>query len=628
MSQGDKLWPGVKGSTASGGHQGRQVMRGPLPMKLFGAWEVDKTPANCIPRLCTVTINQLILTKSFLASCSGDSSSLVIAVKMSSSKRTLRSNEISVHGVTVATTPPSNMSSSITCPVSNTSGNQANNISMISVSSGVTAVELSSISLLNQTSSPATTACTVNEGMTTSPVKTSSVISNFQSQQQQPNLNQQQQVINLDLTFALQYPHFLKKNGNQLQILLQRRKRYKNRAMLGYKTLAGGVINMAEVLQKSHHMKKELDLRENIKDSLSSSTRILKSEVVAKIIMSSLKSQPVDHESTSAAGMRGKIINTVNPASNGSRIKGSLNESADVESDDEVLDEFSPSDASDSEADAVRGGVSVGDGSRSNRATGSSSRSKWMNVRRRHSKKSHHRNPSASLDVDAEGNTRSVHNRNLKQKFIALLKKFKIPDSEASDSEEAQAALENELMIANASCDQLANIEDIFEFEDSDVDSIQDFDDFSVSSTPRPGLKPFFSSKTTLVEEVSYVVNAIPLFPRALNVTGRLMHASLPCFFILLFILFFILFYSSQSENAGKRLGSGHSSEERDFPVTSSPKPSLRPFFSSKTTLVSSHETDVSLSVILFFCHPLSRISLYTTCRDDIRDYSLISLLL
>lgn len=304
-------------------------------------------------------------------------------------------------------------------------------------------------------------------------------------------------MINLDLTFALQYPHFLKKNGNQLQILLQRRKRYKNRAILGYKTLAGGVINMAEVLQKSHHMKKELDLRENIKDSLpSSSTRILKSEVVAKIIMSSLKSQPVDHESNT--GNRGRIPNTVTPAANGSRTKASLNESADVESDDEVLDDFSPSDGSESEADATRLG-------RSNRTTASSSRSKWMNVRRRHSKKSHHRNPS--LEVDADGNpSRSVHNRNLKQKFIALLKKFKIPDSEASDSEE-QAALENEL-IANASCDmgQLGNIEDIFEFEDSDVDSAQDFDDFSISSTPRPGLKPFFSSKTTLVEEVSLLL--------------------------------------------------------------------------------------------------------------------------
>lgn len=46
-----------------------------------------------------------------------------------------------------------------------------------------------------------------------------------------------------------QYPHFLKRDANRLQIMLQRRKRYKNRTILGYKTLAVGVINMAEVRQ-------------------------------------------------------------------------------------------------------------------------------------------------------------------------------------------------------------------------------------------------------------------------------------------------------------------------------------------------------------------------------------------
>lgn len=46
---------------------------------------------------------------------------------------------------------------------------------------------------------------------------------------------------------SLQYPHFLKRDANKLQIMLQRRKRYKNRTILGYKTLALGLINMAEV---------------------------------------------------------------------------------------------------------------------------------------------------------------------------------------------------------------------------------------------------------------------------------------------------------------------------------------------------------------------------------------------
>lgn len=53
---------------------------------------------------------------------------------------------------------------------------------------------------------------------------------------------------NFIVFWYFQYPHFLKRDANRLQIMLQRRKRYKNRTILGYKTLAVGVINMAEVL--------------------------------------------------------------------------------------------------------------------------------------------------------------------------------------------------------------------------------------------------------------------------------------------------------------------------------------------------------------------------------------------
>uniref|UniRef100_A0A915CAI6 Phosphofurin acidic cluster sorting protein 1 n=3 Tax=Parascaris univalens TaxID=6257 RepID=A0A915CAI6_PARUN len=55
--------------------------------------------------------------------------------------------------------------------------------------------------------------------------------------------------VDLNISFTIQYPHFLKRKGNVLQILLQRRKRYKNRQIPGYKTLAVGTVNLAEILQ-------------------------------------------------------------------------------------------------------------------------------------------------------------------------------------------------------------------------------------------------------------------------------------------------------------------------------------------------------------------------------------------
>lgn len=48
-----------------------------------------------------------------------------------------------------------------------------------------------------------------------------------------------------------QYPHFLKRGGNVLQIRLQRRKRVRNRPLGGYKTLAIGKVEMSQVLQHS-----------------------------------------------------------------------------------------------------------------------------------------------------------------------------------------------------------------------------------------------------------------------------------------------------------------------------------------------------------------------------------------
>uniref|UniRef100_I3KU58 Phosphofurin acidic cluster sorting protein 2 n=1 Tax=Oreochromis niloticus TaxID=8128 RepID=I3KU58_ORENI len=97
----------------------------------------------------------------------------------------------------------------------------------------------------------------------------------------------------LALTFSLQYPHFLKREGNKLQIMLQRRKRYKNRTILGYKTLAIGSIDMSEVMQHPTEGGQVLPLCSNQKDMLGK---------VAEIWIFSLSSQPIDHEEAALQG--------------------------------------------------------------------------------------------------------------------------------------------------------------------------------------------------------------------------------------------------------------------------------------------------------------------------------------
>ncbi|XP_017480528.1 PREDICTED: phosphofurin acidic cluster sorting protein 1-like [Rhagoletis zephyria] len=343
----------------------------PVKMKLFGAWEIDKTPPDCIPRLCSLNINRLSWTPSMRQ----DVTAIIVAVKMQNSKRILRSNEIA-------------------------------------------------IALPSHTSdSPASAD------------------------------------IELDLSFTLQYPHFLKRNCNYLQIILQRRKKYKNKAILGFKTLACGVIDMAEVLQRSTIVEKDIDLIGHVKESG-------KNENLARITISTLRSQPIDQDSNLR---RGKV---------------SIDR-PDVYSDED--DFTSAEDGSDSET--------IEEGNARDR----------MNHFRRKVNSRKPRKLFSGNDKFQSGVPSNVQQRNLKQKFISLLKKFRLPDSEGVyDSEEKfQEALEKELMSSNQ---EPADIDEYFDDDDIDEldymsDSGQEFDDVSISSTPKPSLRPFFSSCTLVGQD-------------------------------------------------------------------------------------------------------------------------------
>ncbi|XP_018537202.1 phosphofurin acidic cluster sorting protein 2 isoform X1 [Lates calcarifer] len=185
----------------------------------------------------------------------------------------------------------------------------------------------------------------------------------------------------LALTFSLQYPHFLKREGNKLQIMLQRRKRYKNRTILGYKTLAVGSIDMAEVMQHPTEGGQVLPLCSNQKDMLGK---------VAEIWIFSLSSQPIDHEEAALQG--------------GQKIKCS-----DNYSEEEYESFSSEQEASD---DAVQGQDLEDD---------------EYDVRKpKKQRRSIVRTPSITRQ------------QNFKQRVVALLKRFRVSD-EVLDSEQDPA---------------------------------------------------------------------------------------------------------------------------------------------------------------------------------------------
>ncbi|XP_050531583.1 phosphofurin acidic cluster sorting protein 1 isoform X3 [Daktulosphaira vitifoliae] len=228
--------------------------------------------------------------------------------------------------------------------------------------------------------------------------------------------------IELQLNFCLQYPHFLKRDVNKLHVMLQRRKKYKNRTILGFKTLAEGVINMSLVLQRPLDL--ELELLGDPKDPKS---------LVGRVYIVCLNSQPVDHEGVTKA------------------VTGRGNEYSDED------EEFSSGeDASDSDP--------------------------TLEERRR--KKTI--------------NTGNARQRNLKQKFIALLKRFRVNEDLHSLENDRETISQK---LSGGDMDP-ADIEDLLEELEDQSDSGPDLDTLSILSTPKPSLRPFFSSsRTNMIHE-------------------------------------------------------------------------------------------------------------------------------
>ncbi|XP_026179757.1 phosphofurin acidic cluster sorting protein 1-like isoform X2 [Mastacembelus armatus] len=324
--------PGMSGASAAGEPDGRV----PVPMNLFATWEIDRSSPSCVPRLCSLTLEKLMVLKEL----DRELSSVVIAVKIQGSKRTLRSNEYLL--------PPDGLMET-----------------------------------------------------------------------------------DLELTFSLQYPHFLKRDANRLHVMLQRRKRYKNRTILGYKTLAVGVINMAEVMQHPTDGARILGLHSNLKDA---------SVRMAELSVLSLTSQPVEQDDTSGH--------------HDNKTKAS-DRSPDMDAywDDDDDSFSSEQEGSD---DAVP--------------------------------------PQDMYDEDDDGKMKKSHRKmirttsltqqpNFKQKFVSLLKRFKVTD-EVLDSDPVGQSQD-----ADEDLDLLYDNLEIYNPSDSGPE-LDDND--SIVSTPKPKLRPFF----------------------------------------------------------------------------------------------------------------------------------------
>ncbi|MPC45444.1 Phosphofurin acidic cluster sorting protein 1 [Portunus trituberculatus] len=178
-----------------------------------------------------------------------------------------------------------------------------------------------------------------------------------------------------------------------------------------------------------------------------------KGSPLAKVTMVSLSSQPVD---TDEPGERTKSFMADNPDRSVDLVEVYSDDDEDYSSQDE---------GSDSEP------ILEGE------------------TRRSHHHHHHHHLRSNTRSKSLPPNARQ---RNLKQRFIALLKRFKVPEAFEQDQELDPRT--------GAEVDE-AEIEDLFDELEGLSDSGPEVDTISITSTPKPSLRPYFSSSRSLLNE-------------------------------------------------------------------------------------------------------------------------------
>ncbi|EPB73270.1 hypothetical protein ANCCEY_07640 [Ancylostoma ceylanicum] len=243
--------------------------------------------------------------------------------------------------------------------------------------------------------------------------------------------------LDLDISFTIQYPHFVKRKGNTLQILIQRRRRYKNRPFpSSFKTIAVGMVNLTQLLQ--HGGLREIPLWSSEADDKQSSGV----QSIGRLNLVTCQSQPleIDMERDRVGKKQGGIEN-------------------DLSEDDSDSDyEDVPGDSDINEPTSAR-----------NTARG------------------------AAGEVNLK-TSRATRKNNIRQRFVTLLKKFKVPEEEGIPSRSASAAM--------VPTDK--ELQDLFEELENMSDSGPEMaaDEISIGSNPRPGLRPFFTRSKEILPAI------------------------------------------------------------------------------------------------------------------------------
>ncbi|KAL7073531.1 hypothetical protein ACQ4LE_007544 [Meloidogyne hapla] len=246
----------------------------------------------------------------------------------------------------------------------------------------------------------------------------------------------------LDISFTIQYSHYIKRKTNNLQILIQRRKRYKNRQIPGFKTLAMGRLNLDEILQFGGSREIIIWDASCLNKARHSMRELHAGKVYVNSCFTSSAESPEPYSGPSSSRRRQRLVATVS-------------EKEPMVLSEEEPEEFTTGEESESDMDDTPRGRS--------------------NDQRRQKK--------------------FLKQRNIKQRIVALLRKFKPEDDTALECPNSSRSIvpptEQEL-------------EEIFEELGNISDSGPELepDKMSIISNPRPKIRPFFGSKSDIMPPI------------------------------------------------------------------------------------------------------------------------------
>lgn len=270
---------------------------------------------------------------------------------------------------------------------------------------------------------------------------------------------------------------------HRLLILLQRRKKYKTRTILGYKTLAEGVIRMDAVLQKS------MDMTVELSDTGKSGRPGFP---IATLRATQVSSMPVDSDN--------KNNNSVLIADRGNEYSDE-DEEQEFSSNEDNEDGLSGyaakrnyeskranyrklerNNENDAEVDENNLGGNQGD-----------SDSEFENMKVKGSRSNKMSRVSIQIVICRDPlliKSINLQQRNFKQKIVALLKRFR-PEELEGEVRRGQGRGERDLDALFQELESLSCGEE----------SGQDVDSISLGSTPKPSLRPFFQNSKSMLQQ-------------------------------------------------------------------------------------------------------------------------------